>query len=76
MAKTTRNPKTNARAVVRPTGLPLGWTPGSIAELAEVTDANKVDAVAEWRRNAPRATRDLLDARPRRRQRPNGSDDR
>lgn len=61
-----REQRRSVRTVVRPVGDPLGWTPGQIAALAEVGDADKFDAVAFWRRRAPSRFRDLLDARPRR----------
>jgi hypothetical protein len=54
------------RSVVRPVGDPLGWTPGQVDALANVSDADKFDAVAYWRRRAPSRYRELLDARPRR----------
>jgi len=58
---------------VTPKGDPIDWTREQVADLAHVTDADKVDARAYWRRNAPRVVqqrdgstvdaRELIDAR-------------
>jgi hypothetical protein len=60
---------------VRPLGDPIDWTSADVARLAQVADADKVDARAYWRDRAPRAVvqrdgsavdaRELVDARAR-----------
>jgi HK97 family phage portal protein len=46
----------------RPTGKPLEWTDDDLDALADVTEEDIEAAQAAWKRNAPPAYRDLLDA--------------
>ena len=48
---------------VAPRGEPLAWTPAQVQAQAEVTEADKLAALDNWDRNAPRNERDLLRAR-------------
>jgi HK97 family phage portal protein len=46
----------------RPTGKPIDWTDDDLDALAEISEDDIAEAQDAWKRHAPRAYRDLLDA--------------
>jgi hypothetical protein len=62
-----RSPKPGSEKVI-PLGEPLDWSEDDIARMAEVTEEDKVSALAFWQANASPAFKDLPQARKRKKQ--------
>jgi hypothetical protein len=63
MAKKRTAKKPSPKVI--PLGDPLDWSEADIARMAEVTEEDKVSALAFWQANAPPAFKNLPQARRR-----------